>query len=446
MAQYRSPMSVGHRKHIYLSEDDPRAKREQELENYRSKSGAKIIMVASDSAKATGPINLEAWSGGWYLRTVQPLVNYFSSIASNETNIFMATDDITFLITTEKGYQIAGVLNYLDNVWHFSETPEKGIVAYAESAGNFIEAYYFLENYIVNTARFFPLDPYEHINSVGSNYGDLYIVMDDLLGTTFLKYTSVGDIEWEKTVDVVAGEISCIDSESRIYSCNTSANNIRVISVDSTGEFRWSKEITGIANTNGLVFDLIVSDGVYIVGNCGIISPDFDVFVIKLDLDGNIVWAKVYENDLECIASAASKSTSGFLLCGKMINSETDSDGFVMEVLQNGEILWTRKIKSDQMTMDKQDVLYGCTSDKNKNYVSGIIFTDGAEQPNPRAFAAAIKGAFPVGSYNIEGYHFTISEPNFTTFDITPTINTITSSIISTNKITIVAPDGIYAE
>ena len=44
MKKYKSPMKIAHRKHIYLDSNDPRAQTDYDLEKYRSRSGAKLLV------------------------------------------------------------------------------------------------------------------------------------------------------------------------------------------------------------------------------------------------------------------------------------------------------------------------------------------------------------------------------------------------------------------
>lgn len=450
MAKYKSPISVGHRKHIYMSSDDPRVNTEIKKERYRAKSGAKIIVVNNEQATGRGSagLNLGEWTGGWYLRTVQPLVDYSPAIVSNNTNVFIGMDREIFLITTSKGYQIASVINYVDNVWKFYQTRFNGVIAFVESVQDFLEVYSFQENFIINAARFFPQIPYDHIGACGSGEGDLYVSMIDSSNTTVLKYAASGDVEWENTLNILGSEFACLDENNNFYNCSRLVDGLKVFSLDPDGNLRWAKEITGITNNIGPVVKILSSDAIHIVGHCGQVTPDLDTFVIKLDFDGNLVWAKTYQHTSECHVANASADSSSLMMVGQLINSETDTDGFVMKILRDGKILWARKMKSEQIPDVKLDFLNGCTLDDNSSLISGIILKDDGipAEPSKRAFAASIKGAYPVGSYSLDGYYFSISKTEFITQDITPAVSDITPTISFSSNISVNQPDGIYTE
>lgn len=442
MSEYKSPMTTGHRKHIYLDPQDPRATTEKNLEDFRSKSGAKVV-VRDQTLKYDNMV-LGDFIGGWYLRTLETGVDYGAAIASNENSVFISTSSESFLITTPKGIQTGEYLNYVDDIWQFYETPDKAILAFVESPSEFLECYYFLERFAINSARFFPSVPYTAITAAGSNGGDMYVSMNAGTETTILKYLSNETEQWEKTVDIICGDLICADNDNRAYCASKSLDTLKISAFDIEGNIRWSKDISGIINDEGEAVKILASDAVYIVGHCGHPLPDLDIFVIKLDLDGNLIWSNIYEHEDNAILEDASLNEIGVLLCGYVSTSETSSDGFVFEISKGtGEVSWSRKMISKYIAGDKNDVLYGCAADTEKNYVSGIILKSGN---TPRVFASGVGGAFPLGEYNLEGYYFEWQNTFFSRDPIEITINDLSPNISPSSKIAINSPSGIYGE
>lgn len=450
MSEYKSPMTTRHRKHVYLDPQDPRAKNEAALENFRSKIGAKVIV--NDQTIQDNLVVLEDWPGGWYARSIDA-GTYSPGIASNGNNVFLSSDTEVFLILSTRGIQYGELVNYVHNIWTFSKTPDGQILASAEELGEdelgeYFESYYFLERFVINSARFFPTVPYQKISAAGGTYGDFYVLMNTETETSILKYLFNETKEWERTLDIVVGHNSCVDIENRVYFANDSANSLKVGSFDIDGDLRWAKEITGIPNNYGGTVKIFCSDSsLYIVGFCGETSPDKDVFIINLDFDGNLIWSFTYEHDLDFVVKDASVGRTGILVCGALVSSPTRSDGVVMEIDNFGQVEWIKKVKSEYIPSlaTKNDVIYGCGSDKNKNYISGIILK--APGITPRCFAAGIGGAFPVGTYSLtNNYSFTISNTEIVKNNLSLTINDITPNVSVTSKIAINYPNAIYGD
>lgn len=439
MSEYKSPMTTGHRKHIYLDPKDPRATSEKNLEDFRGKAGAKVVV--RDQTLTYDNVALGEWVGGWYLRTLESGVDYGAAIASNENSVFISTSSESFLITTPKGIQTGEYLNYVNDIWQFYETPDKAILAFVESPTEFLECYYFLERFAITSARFFPTIPYTAITAAGSNGGDIYVSMNAGTETTILKYLSNDTEGWEKTIDIVCGDLVCADIDNRVYCASKSLDTLKVSAFDEEGNLRWSKDISGIINNEGEAVKILASDALYIVGHCGHPLPDLDLFVIKLDLDGNLLWSNIYEHEYNALVKDAALNEIGVLLCGNIETSETSSDGFVFEISKSGAVSWSRKMKSNYVTSNKNDVLYGCSADTEKNYVSGIILKSGN---TPRVFASGAGGAFPLGEYNLEGYYFEWQNTSFSKNPIEITISDLSPTLSSTSKIAINSPSGIY--
>ena len=86
---------------------------------------------------------------------------------------------------------------------------------------------------------------------------------------------------------------------------SSGTDDIFISKIDASGNFVWAKSIGGVYSDNGLGIVLDVSGGVYTTGNfAGTLDFDpgpgtftmsasaFDCFILKLDANGNFVWAK----------------------------------------------------------------------------------------------------------------------------------------------------------
>ncbi|MCB9223631.1 MAG: T9SS type A sorting domain-containing protein [Crocinitomicaceae bacterium] len=151
-----------------------------------------------------------------------------------------------------------------------------------------------------------------------------------------------------------------------------------IIKFDGLGNIAWQNTIggTGIDNVTSIV---TTSDG-YLVGGFSN-SPagfdktenslgDFDFWVVKLDLNGNVVWDKVYGGSgFDKLAKIVPSSEGGYLLCGtsdspssaqKAENSMGFTDYWVVKINDSGSIIWDNTIGGagkDVLTDAVQDTI-----------------------------------------------------------------------------------------
>jgi hypothetical protein len=117
-----------------------------------------------------------------------------------------------------------------------------------------------------------------------------------------------------------------------------------VVKTDLDGNIQWSQVYGGDHHDRGQVIKK-VDDG-YIIGGSSMSSGAglMDLFLCKLDLEGNWLWAKTYGTELDETTSAMSLSSdNGFLLIG-ITNSPEDVGGtdlIAVKTDENGDTLWT---------------------------------------------------------------------------------------------------------
>lgn len=135
MAKYRSPNSVGHRKPIYISSDDPRARNANALESFRATAGAEVIVTKANKAIALDKYNpppaVLLWSAGSVAGTdgtALMLTNYsFSSSAYLNTDLYYASTPIYagskfVALTAFTGWPAQGNLVYSDDLLTWTDT------------------------------------------------------------------------------------------------------------------------------------------------------------------------------------------------------------------------------------------------------------------------------------------------------------------------------------
>lgn len=121
-------------------------------------------------------------------------------------------------------------------------------------------------------------------------------------------------------------------------------NDIFIIKLDNTGNIVFSNVYGGLGNDQASYIEKTSDNGFIIGGTTNTFSGSFDPIAIKMDASGTIVWSKYYRwwNDDygNCITQT---SDGGYIMTG---NSNSfgagDNDIYSLKLDQSGSIMWCR--------------------------------------------------------------------------------------------------------
>ncbi len=227
--------------------------------------------------------------------------------------------------------------------------------------------------------------------------GTFYVSISGFKNTFILKLDNLGNFIWEKNVfcqgsqDNIGTSIK-VDKNGNVYTCGVygsladfdpgpgvynlscpSGQDGFILKLDVAGNFIWVKDIKGDAGE--VPYSLCLdNDGNIITGGYyngttdfdpGIsiynLKPvdNFDVFVLKLDANGNFIWVKSAGGlSYESVVSAQIGSNNSIYLTGYFIGSGDfdpgpgvynmtpfgGTDAFVMKLDASGNFVWAKQI------------------------------------------------------------------------------------------------------
>jgi len=199
-----------------------------------------------------------------------------------------------------------------------------------------------------------------YTESFGAGEWDVYVV----------KLDANGNLQWTKTIGGPKGDwgFSLIQTSDGGYaiagyteSFGAGYADVYVIKLDANGNLQWTKTIGGpdFDVGNSLIQ---TSDGGYaIVGTYGhgLVGEDevlttFDVYVVKLDANGNLQWTKTIggENDDGGI-SLVQASDGGYAIAGSTRSfGAGGEDIYVVKLDANGNLQWTKTIGGKEWDED----------------------------------------------------------------------------------------------
>jgi hypothetical protein len=180
--------------------------------------------------------------------------------------------------------------------------------------------------------------------SFGAGYADIYVV----------KLDSSGNIVWTKTIggsltDVAMSIIQSSDGGYVVVGYTKSFGagdwDMYVVKLDSSGNVVWTKTIGGSDwdEANSIIQS---SDGGYVVAGWTRSFGAGDIYVVKLDSSGNVVWTKTIGGSYLDVALSIIQSSDG----GYVVSGLTGSFGavvvdfYVVKLDSSGNVVWTKTI------------------------------------------------------------------------------------------------------
>ena len=203
--------------------------------------------------------------------------------------------------------------------------------------------------------------------STSSNDLDMNQNLPNTQSAFLIKVGKSGDLKWIKTYgdsnsNILESITQTADSGfvfvGNVNNLQNHSRDLWIVKVDSSGEMEWSKEYGGSYYDSGLSVketsdrSLIVSgysgsDDGDLINNSN--SGESDVWVLKLNKFGNIVWSKTFGGDKEEYSNSIIQTNEGGYILTGISHSKnalfgyqlsTEEDVFVLKLNANGEIEW----------------------------------------------------------------------------------------------------------
>jgi uncharacterized repeat protein (TIGR01451 family) len=178
----------------------------------------------------------------------------------------------------------------------------------------------------------------------GNNY-KAYVIRTDVDGTEI----------WSNTYDdgFISHGYSITETPDHgflvagdIRATQLSDANIYLLKINAAGQKQWNKQF-GNTNNDELGYRIIpttASGGYLLVGTTtNIASGERDVYLLKLDAQGDQVWSNTYGPSSEDDGWAVLEVADGYLVAGNAINPVNGTkDGYLLKLDFNGNELWSK--------------------------------------------------------------------------------------------------------
>ncbi len=208
----------------------------------------------------------------------------------------------------------------------------------------------------------------------------------DMADVILLRLDSTGNINWGKAyrLDNLQEPSSVLQTydEGYIVAGHTWASDydIWIFKVDNDGNISWQKRYDGGRNNDQPSIQQ-TSDGGFVIANCiNCGAESEDLWVLKLDGNGSVVWQRTYGGyDYETGYFIQQTIDGNYTVSGgsKSFHGTGDYDGWLLKLDSNGEIVWEKTYGG----FDEDSIVYhGNTSDggsivavSTDSYASGVM-------------------------------------------------------------------------
>jgi hypothetical protein len=196
-------------------------------------------------------------------------------------------------------------------------------------------------------------------SSFGAGSGDVYVV----------KLDANGNLQWTRTIgrkgwDAGGSLIQTSDGGYAIagftLSLGAGGLDVYVVKLDANGNLQWTKTIGGPGNEIGTSL-IQTSDGGYAITGytSSFGAGGRDVYVVKLDANGNLQWTKTIGGpESEIGFSLIQTSDGGYAIAGATNPFGTGGrDVYVVKLDANGNLQWTKTIGAKNENLIKSSII-----------------------------------------------------------------------------------------
>ena len=206
-------------------------------------------------------------------------------------------------------------------------------------------------------------------NSFGAGGDDVYI----------LKLDASGDLEWEKTfggtLDDMADSVQQTRDDGYIvagHTCSFASSDVYVIKLNADGYEEWYRVIGDEHYYESANCIQLTGDGGYIIAGYTASETGWrDFYILKLDASGDLEWEKTFGGDRDDEAySIQQTSDGGYIVAGYTTSfGAGEEDVYVLKLDADGNKLWEKTFGGEysdeaysiQQTNDEGYIVAGYT-------------------------------------------------------------------------------------
>ena len=188
--------------------------------------------------------------------------------------------------------------------------------------------------------------------SFGEGMADIYLIKVNRNGDTVWTRTYGGrSTDWSNSVRQTTDGGYIIVGGT--YSFGSGFTDVYLIKIDGKGKVVWEKTFGGKSSDVGKSIQQTSDGGFIIVGSTWVKDRrNYDLYIIKTDYSGNTEWEKKYGGEHGDIGNHIIEDSDG----GYVIVGHTYMDVLILKLDGDGNMLWSETIGEDSKSKNWQDV------------------------------------------------------------------------------------------
>jgi type IX secretion system substrate protein len=221
-------------------------------------------------------------------------------------------------------------------------------------------------------------------SSTGTLFGDIMVTKFNDSGDT-LWTRIIGGAYYDAGINLAATNDGGCTICGRVSSFGAGLRDVMLSRIDGNGNLMWFKTYGGLYVEEGMAVTHTSDNGYVITGGTETFAPPgglFDVYMIKTDSAGNLLWSKTYGGDkIEATYAVVESPDGGYVVTGftdswaymhlrandpLSILGDDSSHVFFMKVNSLGDTVWTRAFGGTTV-----DEAYGLINAPDGGYVIG---------------------------------------------------------------------------
>lgn len=177
-------------------------------------------------------------------------------------------------------------------------------------------------------------------------------------------YGGTQNDEAKAIIETYENGFAIIGATSSVSNGNS---DILLLKLDSASNLLWSKVYGGSGIDWGYDIKETIDSGLVIIGYSNSYSSNYDVLLIKTDRNGNLEWQKTYGGtDWDFGYAIDTTENNGFIVCGKTYSyGNGNSDMFILKLNNQGDTIWTKTYGSNN-----EDIANDIIKDFKNNIVT----------------------------------------------------------------------------
>jgi hypothetical protein len=130
-------------------------------------------------------------------------------------------------------------------------------------------------------------------------------------------------------------------------------SEVWVVRIDADGSVVWNKTYGGSMEDAGRAITLTEDHSYVIAGYTNSMgNGDFDALLLKIDASGNLLWDKTYGGTQSDKAYAIAETAGEYVIAGDTRSKgEGDNDAWIIKVDSNGNLLWDKTVGGEGFDM-----------------------------------------------------------------------------------------------